>query len=318
MEAASLLYRLFAGTSAGSLCYFALEEEADQAKAAITHLNDATSASMADVQAADLIALVDCDLLQDGPMMALAVRQAWRQGAKVFMVGNAATPEEQEELPFLWQSVSSLSDMPIGEARKPVVICRGGKGLQDIAPALASGAKLACLLGGPNAFGVALLAAGHGTTSLARAVAGGKVKGIIAVEADIPSELLQGISFIAALDWRATETVKAARIVLPTTAWVEMDGTYINNEGRAQHFNKVMTAGVPIMGLDPAGHPPRHHEAAPPGGESRPAWQVVAEIIERTGTERDVLPLSGQWQWLRQLDVEGPGLRIWQNMEQVK
>ncbi len=318
MEAATLLYRLFAGIAAGSLCYFTLEEEADQARAAITHLNDATSASMGDVQEADLIALVDCDLLQDGPMMALAVRQAWRKGAKIFLVENDVAPEAQKGLPFEWQSVSLLSDIPIREARKPVIICGRGKGMQDVAPALTSGVKLAYLLGGPNAFGAALLSAGHGATTLAQAVASGKVKGILAVEVDIPPELLQGISFIAALDWRATAIVKAAHIVLPTTAWVEMDGTYINNEGRAQRFKKVMHPGLPIMGLDPAGHPPRRHETAPPGGEPRPAWQVVADIIERTGTERDVQPLSGQWQWLRHLDAESPGQRIWQNMKQVK
>ncbi len=64
---------------------------------------------------------------------------------------------------------------------------------------------------------------------------------------------------VAALDWRNTDTVKAAEIVLPTTAWVEMDGTYINNEGRAQRFKKVMKPGLPIKGLDPGLHPPRQH-----------------------------------------------------------
>ena len=66
------------------------------------------------------------------------------------------------------------------------------------------------------------------------------------MEADIPAHLLDAIAFVAALDWRHTETIGSARIVLPTTAWVEMDGTCINNEGRAQRFNKVMQAGLPI------------------------------------------------------------------------
>ena len=98
-----------------------------------------------------------------------------------------------------------------------------------------------CLLDGPNAFGAGLLAKEHNGTTFSQAVADGKVKGIIAVEAEISSELLEGIPFVAALDWRNTDTVKSAWMVLPTTAWVEMDGTYINNEGRAQRFKKVMT-----------------------------------------------------------------------------
>jgi NADH-quinone oxidoreductase subunit G len=123
---------------------------------------------------------------------------------------------------------------------------------------------------------------------------------------------------VATLDWRDTETVKAAHIVLPTTAWVEMDGTYINNEGRAQRFQKVMTPGLPIMGLDPAGHPPRLHAAVPPGGDLHPAWRVVADIIERMGTEQGISPFAGQWQWLRQLDTAGTGLMIWRNNSETQ
>ncbi len=133
------------------------------------------------------------------------------------------------------------------------------------------------------------------------------------MEADIPPELLQGIPFVAALDWRDTATVKAARIVLPTTAWVEMDGTYINNEGRAQRFKKVMNPGLPIKGLGPSLHPPRQHTNTVPGGDLRPAWQVVAKIIERFGTEQGAEPLAGKWARLRELDAEGNGLMIFRN-----
>ncbi len=314
MEAASLLHHLAAATGAGSLCYFALDREAAQTAMAATHLNGTTAASMADVQAADVIGIVNCRLLEDGPMMALAVRQAWRRGAKVFLVGDDGAQQEQTDLPFAWQPAPALSDIPFGEAKKPVLICgSAGKGLADLGQALAPRIKLACLLGGPNGLGAALLAREHGATSLAGAVAAGKVKGIIAVEADIPLDLLQGMAVVAALDWRDTPTVKAAGIVLPTTAWVEMDGTYINNEGRAQRFKKVMTAGLPITGLDPAGHPPRQHGALVPGGLPRPAWEVVAALVERLGTAGVVLPLAGSWQGLRELDAKGGGQRIWPN-----
>ncbi len=314
MEAASLLHLLHGSTAAGSLCYFVDEQEAARTVTAISYLNETTSASMADVQAADLIAIINCNLLQDGPMMALAVRQAWRKGAKVCLIGDNPMPEAQHGLPFEWHSVPSLEDIPLRDALNPVIIYSiGDDAARGIAQAQESGAKLACLLGGPNAFGAALLTGEHGATTLARAVADGKVKGIIAVEADIPAELLQGISFVAALDWRNTATVKAARIVLPTTAWVEMDGTYINNEGRAQRFKKVMNPGLPIMGLDPSLHPPRQHTNMVPGGDLRPAWKAVADIIERLGAERGAEPLSGKWARLRELDAPGNGLMIFRN-----
>jgi len=89
-----------------------------------------------------------------------------------------------------------------------------------------------------------------------------------------------------------------------------MDGTYINNEGRAQKFRKVMNPGLPIKGLDPAGHPPRVHSATPPGGDPRPAWQVVAGIIERLGGDRIIEPFSEEWEKLRELDAEASGILI--------
>jgi NADH-quinone oxidoreductase subunit G len=336
MEAAAILPLFRDITASGSLCYFMDEHEAEQTVAAVLLLKDSTSASMADVREADLIAIIDCNLLEEGPMMALAIRQAWCKGAKIYLVGKKPHPHpdpplegEGMILPFEYVSVATLDDMPLSDARNPVIItsaCNstlwkstlwGIKGAGgDLTskpnppefPFAKGGLKTACLFNGPNTFGAALLSEKHGATSLSRAVAEGKVKGIIAVEADIPAELLEGIPFVAALDWKNTDTVRAARIVLPTTAWVEMDGTYINNEGRAQRFKKVMSPGLPIKGLDPSGHPPRVHSLSPPGGDPLPAWKVLAGIIERLGGERIVEPFSGEWERLRGLDAEGDGI----------
>ena len=205
--------------------------------------------------------------------------------------------------------------------RQPVVIC--GTRHNDasaIRRAVIPGTKIAIPLSGPNAFGAAFLAREQENISLAEAVATGKVKGIISIEADIPEVLLEGMAFVAAADWLPTDVVKVADIVLPTTAWVEMDGTFVNNEGRAQRFRKAMTAGYPIKGLParyhasadkPAPfHPPRVHRKEPPGGDLRPAWRVIAEVIERLGGEKVEEPLGGRWEILRGLDPEGEGVRI--------
>ncbi len=312
MEAASLLHVLSESIGAGTLCYFDSEQETEGTLAAISYMNEANSASMQDVEAADLIAIIGCDLIEDGPMMALAVRQAWRKGAQIYLLDSKSMPEEQKDLPFPWTRVSAFADLPLGQADNPVIICGSGdKGLKDMIQILKSGAKLACLLGGPNGFGAGLLSVEHKATTLSRAVAGGKVKGVIAVEADIPPELLKEIVIVAALDWRNTDTVQAARIVLPTTAWVEMDGTYLNNEGRAQRFKKVMNPGLPIKGLDASKHPPRQHTTVVPGGDVRPAWKIVAELIESLGKTRNVDPLPGIWQRLRRLNAESEGLVVY-------
>jgi NADH-quinone oxidoreductase subunit G len=136
------------------------------------------------------------------------------------------------------------------------------------------------------------------------------VKGVIGIEADIPAELLEGVPFVAAMDWLPTSFTEKADIILPTTSWVEMDGTYVNVEGRGQRFRRVMQPGVPIRGLDPARHPPRVHRALPPGSSIRPAWQAIAALLERLGDEPLSEPLRGKWERLRSLDPEGEGMII--------
>jgi NADH-quinone oxidoreductase subunit G len=310
MEAASMLHRLRDSTSAGALCYFINEHDADWATTAVAHLNEETSASMADVRAAGLIAIINCNVMKDGPMMALAVRQAWRKGAKVYLVEDSSTPEAQQEFPFEWIGVPAIDDIPFHQNdNKNTVIIRGcGNNEEDFPRILPKDAKFVYLLDGPNAFGTALLSLEHDATALSKAVAGGKVKGIIAIEADIPSELLETIPFVAALDWRNTDTVRDALIVLPTTAWVEMDGTFINNEGRAQLFEKVMNPGLPIRRFDQPLHPPRQHTFEVPGGDLRPAGKVVADIIEKLEMGRGGEPFYGHWEKLHDLNAEGNGL----------
>lgn len=58
-----------------------------------------------------------------------------------------------------------------------------------------------------------------------------------------------------------TETAAAADIVLPAQSWAEREGTYTNGERRVQ----------------------RTYPAIQPVGESRPDWQIVAQIAERIG-----------------------------------
>jgi NADH-quinone oxidoreductase subunit G len=311
LEGSLLLGQLAQLLETDFLCFFTDREDAERTAAAVSLLNGATAASLADVRAADCIAVVDCDLREEGPMMLLAVRQAWRNGAPVFLVGTTSPLDQAKAVSIEAVQLSFLEEAPLALFEKPVVIC-GTK--QNSAEAIAkldkAGARLAFLLPGPNACGAALLAGERGSASFAEAVASGSIKGVIAVEADIPTELLAGIPFVAAFEWLPTDLAGRADIFLPTTAWVEMDGTYINNEGRAQRFRRVLEPGLPISGFDPALHPPRAHVAVPPGGEPRPAWQIIAELIARLGGEKIGQPLGGRWAALQEIDAEGGGMKV--------
>jgi NADH-quinone oxidoreductase subunit G len=307
LEGSALLPRLATALGAGTLSLFTGSAEAAMAAAA-TALPPERRASQATVRAADCIVVADCNLPDEGPMLALAIRQAWRTGAQLFALGTTPAEELARVLAVAITRVDSLVAAPLAQAKRPVVII-GSRGTASlVAEAAATGAALAVCLTGPDAFGAALLAGEYGAAPLAEAVASGRVKGIVAVEADIPAELLARVPFVVAADWLPTETVRHASLVLPTTAWVEMDGTFINFEGRAQRFARVMQAGMPVRGLDPSGHAPHDHCLKPPGGEPMPAWQLVTRLLAQLGEEPPMAPLTGEWQQLRDLDPAGEGV----------
>lgn len=307
LEGAILLRRLAETVDAGFLCFFEGREEEAIAGAAAA-LAAGESASMADVRAADLVVLADCDPVAEGPMMALSVRQAWRRGAKVVAVGSTPAEEIGKAISIQIGEAAALEDAPFAEAARAVVVCGRNASPALVKAASRTGAKVACILSGPNAFGAALVTGGDRPASLAEAVADGKVKGILSFEADV--EPPAGVPVILAADWQPTAAVRRARVVLPTTAWVEMEGTFVNNEGRAQRFGRVMRPGLPVKGLDPALHPPHVHRSSPPGGDVRPAWQAVAELLARLAGGPVEGPLAGRWERLQRIAAGTEGIRL--------
>jgi len=301
---------------AGTLCLFNDTEQAELTGKAISLLTAENSASQKDVRSADLLVLAGCDLPEEAPMMALAVRQAWRNGARVYMVGtqneiqsSVSPPFKKHSLPFTFERVASLADVPLQEARQPVIICGISRNVLDAVQQLQSGsAKLTFIMEGPNAFGCNELARRHQGVALSTAVAAGRIKGIISFEADL--ELPDGITVLGAADWRLTGLAARAGVFLPATAWVEQEGIYVNNEGRAQRFKKVMNPGLPIKGLTPELHPTRTHGKDAPGGDVAPSSRLIAMLMQRLGETPVDEPLSGPWKALKDLDPAGAGVMI--------
>lgn len=274
--AAQLAERLGAGT----LAYFDSVLRAERTAEAVELLAMVAGASQEDVRQADLVVLLECDVLSEAPMMALAVRQAWRAGAQIYVVGSECPLDLAQLELFESVTVASLAEVPFAGSNRPVVLCgTRHKGLQEIHAAAAEGARVAYLLSEVNDFGCATLARAHQAVPLSHALAGQRIKGIIAFEADVPLERLEGIEVLAVADWRATQLLAQAQIVLPVTAWVEMDGTYINHEGRAQNFTQVMKPGVPIKGMSAELHPPRQHQQSAPGSDLLPSWRVIEQLL---------------------------------------
>jgi NADH-quinone oxidoreductase subunit G len=331
LEGCILLGELARNLPGASLSYFADPASERGSLAAAGILNDDNVASVVDLQSADCIALFSVDLIEEGPMLAPAIRKAWLAGAKVFYVAPILGGKKQGTLPFQYTVVPSFEDVPLQAASKGVVVCGAGRTDPELLTRFAAtGARLALLQPGPNGFAAALLAREHGAAPLAKTLASKKVKGVICFESDIPAGMLDGVTTLVCADWQGSEAASKCAVFLPTTAWVESDGTSINFEGRAQRFQQAFQAGLPLRGLDPKyyGHtrdgrpaadaqpcaappyPPRVHRAEIPGGQEQDAWRVIARLLEKLGGERIDQPLLGKWEKLQDLDPEGGGQRI--------
>jgi predicted molibdopterin-dependent oxidoreductase YjgC len=101
----------------------------------------------------------------------------------------------------------------------------------------------------------------------------GRVAGFVVVGEDLSAVLpggqhaLEGLAeteCLIVLDAFVTPTTRAAHIVLPVTSFAESEGTTTNLEGRVQRFRA----------------------AAPPRGDARPGWQVLAELAASLGLPR--------------------------------
>ena len=73
------------------------------------------------------------------------------------------------------------------------------------------------------------------------------------------------IEFLAAVDWKETETTRLADVVLPGTTYLETEGTRCNFEGRKIEFSRA----VP-----------------PPSGT--PGWRVMGDLAEQLGIKVEV------------------------------
>ncbi len=165
----------------------------------------------------------------------------------------------------------------------------------------ASGAKLNVLLPDNNSWGAiqmgvlpdrlpSLAAVGNGATPKFEALWGGplpaepgldtrgilegcvsgKIKVLYVMGSDpltafpdqaLAKSALEKVPFLIVQDLFLTETGKLASVFLPACSFIEKDGSFTNIEGRVQRFKR----------------------AVQPRGQSKPDWQIVAELMSRLG-----------------------------------
>ncbi len=136
----------------------------------------------------------------------------------------------------------------------------------------------------PNRRGLELCARAFGLAvrpfaDLVEAVESGAVKAVWAVGAEIPNARAAAafgrLEAFVCQAYNDGPVAKAATVLLPASPHAEMDGTFVNFEGRAQRFELAYW----------------------PRGDSRPHWALAAELGRRMG-------LDFRWEDARQLFLE--------------
>lgn len=266
-------------------------------------------AGLATVRASDLILVAGVDPLAEAPLLALALRQAVRNGGQVVVLDPRPVelPCAFEHRPLdplaLQQQLieGSLERQALRErlqqAERPVLVggadLLGAEGLQQLG-ALATEVEseerpclLMPVLSAANSFGTALLSLPEQDDLLTR-LDSGRVKMMICLETDPLREsadtkaiaaALQRLERLAVLDYLPTGLGEQADLFIPTCPVPECSGSYINNEGRMQAFAKVLDPGIPLQDMNQGGHPPREFQPATPGAEPQPATALLLQLL---------------------------------------
>ena len=75
--------------------------------------------------------------------------------------------------------------------------------------------------------------------------------------ADAPADYGEGAGFFLYIGSHLSDSARNATAILPTTTFAEMEGTFVNHEGRVQRF----------------------HQALVPPGVARPTWMVLRRLL---------------------------------------
>jgi NADH-quinone oxidoreductase subunit G len=229
--------------------------------------------------------------------------------AKKFLQNLPSKHENGEVQPVLEMLAEKLS-----ASKRPVIVC-GTDVVLESTPAFAADCALLLretgkqagvffILPGANSFSSALLSGSSGRSleSILEEIETGSVRALVAVESD-PfhgfrdrerlEQALSKLDLMFVIDYLPTETMRRASIFYPSATIFESDSTFINQEGRVQFAEKVYQGGLPIREK----HPPHVIRDFVPGGEPRPAWEILWEIAGEPGTViREGVPMKpGEW-----------------------
>jgi NADH-quinone oxidoreductase subunit G len=172
-------------------------------------------------------------------------------------------------------------------------------------------AGLFYLMPGANAFGAALLSPDQGSLmDVIESIEKGSVKALLLVETNpfwsFPDEArlkraVEKLELLFVMDYLPSPATRLAHIFFPTRTLFEMETSFVNQEGRVQFATPAYRGGIPISQISSGEHPPRVFGHQIPGGEPKPAWEILARLANAMPVPgREMFPLSRTelWRWI--------------------
>ncbi len=286
--------------------------------------------SLREIEQSDCIVVVGVDPVNEAPMLALSLRQAFRRGARISVIDprpvempldfeHHPVPSADFETGFreLLEKVLSGGESASGNglagSRFPVIVCGTA-----IVPAsvvtrcveaadrlrLARGkAGFFSVLPEANQYLAALLTVGAEQTfeTIVEGIEAGRIRGLVVVESDLFRSPVDAARLEAALDrlecllvmdHLPSPTVEGAGVLLPTANLFEAASTFVNQEGRVQVAEPVHGGGIPLRLETSGSHPRRVYGSDVPGADMRPAAEVLSRLAGRAWTPLDRAALA--------------------------
>jgi NADH-quinone oxidoreductase subunit G len=292
--------------------------EHDAVRCAAGLLTPELAVNLEGIKDADLVVVAGVDPINEAPMLAMALRQAHRNGARIEVLDPrpVSMPLDFHHWPIdgagIGERLRLLAETRGGESethqdlvdrldrcRRPVVVCdaSGTAGASTVkqaailARSLAERGKRAGLfyvMTGANSFAAARLAGTPGDVeTLLPLIEKGRVRALVMVETDLLStfpdlacltDALARLDLLVVLDCLDSATVKSAHVFFPTQTFFETGGTFVNNEARIQQARAAFAGGTPIIQTGGGSHPPRSFHTDVPGTEPQPARSILLDL----------------------------------------
>ena len=245
------------------------------------------NATIAGIDEADAILLIGTNPRLEAPVLNARIRRAWvSRGVPVAMIGTAADlTYPVEHLGDTAAAIASLSKSKKGfaeklkAAKRPMVIVGSGAfAREDGAAILAAAGKFATAIGASwnvlhtaasrvGGLDLGFIPTGGGKSATELASKGG-ADVLFLMGAD-EIDLSKSKAFVVYMGTHGDAGAHRADVILPSAAWTEKRGLYVNTEGRVQHGERAVY----------------------PKGEAKEDWAIIRALSDRLGA---TLPYNTQ------------------------